>query len=257
MTQQEVTDYFANHWSSGSHWSYTNNKNIAAMIWDEDSILDVGCGINPLSKYFKNSPRNDFYAFDPAFPYGDEKCTLEDFDPKDKKWATILCLGSINFGSQEVIEAQIKKIESMLMPGGQIIWRQNPGIADHDNEESKNIDFFPWSFEINHTLAEKFGMDVSRLEKDIHLDNPDKYRIFAIWKKPLVKPGTMDIREIPGYWVPAYRASGVIRATSDTPHIKAVKYIGTPPDESVPSADPNWAGESRNPLLNGKLPPEF
>jgi len=179
INQKLVNTYFSNHWKSGDNWSITNVSNIVSKINLDDTVLDIGCGYNPFKLYLGNR----LYAFDPAIPYGDELCSLEDFDSSKTQWDVILCMGSINFGSEEHITSQIKKIVSLVKKGGRIYWRQNPGQADHNNEECKTIPFFKWTKEHNYFFAEKFGCSVIDYQIDMHKIENKKIRLYAEWKK--------------------------------------------------------------------------
>lgn len=174
-----IINYFANHWQGGSQWSITNVENITSKIDPSETVLDVGCGYNPFKKYIGDR----LYAFDPAISAGDEMCTVEDFNPKGKQWDVVLCMGSINFGSEEEISAQIKKVVSCVKTGGRIYWRQNPGQADHGNEECKLVNFFPWTLKHNLKFAADNSCYVIDFEIDPHLKNSEKQRLYAEWIK--------------------------------------------------------------------------
>lgn len=178
IDQQALNDYFGNHWHGGQdNWAITNTKNIASKIKSWECVLDVGCGYNPFKQHI-----DCLYAFDPAIDSGDEVCSLEDFDSEGNKYNVILCMGSINFGNYEHIQSQIKKIVSMLAPGGRIYWRQNPGLADHGNKECKDVPFFPWDINVNWDLAEEFGCKVKEIQIDYHT-KADRVRLYAEWIK--------------------------------------------------------------------------
>lgn len=203
-TQAELNEYFSTHWDGTRNaWYISNVKNIASMVYGDRRVLDVGCGLNSIyNEYLSDVEDLTYYAFDPAFDTGDRQCTLEEIEleydepvigkdgteyPQPRRWYTILCLGSINFGSEEHIKSQITKLDELLEPGGRIIWRQNPGIADHDNEECRKLTFYPWSQDKNYELAQQFGMHVTRNEIDYRLvrNLPSaEHRIFSIWEKP-------------------------------------------------------------------------
>jgi hypothetical protein len=178
ILQSAIDNYFANHWNGGGDkWSITNVKNISSKIRDSECVLDVGCGYNP----FKDKLLN-LYAFDPAINCGDEMCSLEDFDNNGELWDVILCMGSINFGTIEHIHNQVAKIVSILEPGGRIYWRQNPGHADHNNEQCNAIPFFPWDIQLNYKLAEQYGCTIRDIQIDHHRAT-DRIRIYAEWIK--------------------------------------------------------------------------
>lgn len=177
INQKALDQYFANHWNGGQdNWSITNTENIASKIKDDELVLDVGCGYNPFEGHIKH-----LYAFDPAINGGHELCTLEEFTTT-LKFDVILCMGSINFGSREHIANQVKKIVSLLKPGGRIYWRQNPGNPDHGNKECMDVPFFPWDKAANNELAGRFGCYINDFQIDCHT-KADRVRLYAEWVK--------------------------------------------------------------------------
>jgi cyclopropane fatty-acyl-phospholipid synthase-like methyltransferase len=179
IDQNLLNNYFANSWKSGNGWSITNTSNIASKINIDESVLDIGCGYNPFKEYLGDR----LYAFDPAINCGDELCSLENFNNAGTQWDVVLCMGSINFGTEEHIKAQIEKVVSLVKNGGRIYWRQNPGQADHDNEECKLVPFFSWSEEHNYSFASQFGCKVSEFKIDYHKTKNTKIRLYAEWQK--------------------------------------------------------------------------
>ena len=181
IDKSKINDYFANHWKGMNSDSYelSSVKNILKHISVNDEVLDVGCGYNP----YKEHLGDKLYAFDPAINSGDELTDVESFDPINTKWDVVLCLGSINFGDADVIYPQVEKVVSMVKPGGKIVWRQNPGRQDHRNKECKNVNFFPWSKEINELYSEKLGCTLECCEEDWDESKEAHSRIFAIWVK--------------------------------------------------------------------------
>jgi len=175
MTSQTLlNDYFANHWhrKSGNldHFNKTG-LGLVDKIKSTDRVLDVGCGKNPFKGLIAN-----LVGIDPAFDEADVKCTIEEFTTHDL-FDVALCLGSINFGSRERIEQQIAKVIKLLKPVATIYWRCNPGQQDHNNEECKIIDFYPWSVEEHVRLADMFGFTLVECSWDT------KNRIYAEWKR--------------------------------------------------------------------------
>jgi hypothetical protein len=179
IDQKLVNEYFAFSWKGGDNWTITNTANIASEIGANETVLDVGCGYNP----FKPLLGDRLYAFDPAIAYGNELCSLEDFNSAGNQWDVVLCMGSINFGDEDHIASQIKKVVSLTKKGGRIYWRQNPGQADHDNEECKSVPFFKWSAERNYSFATRFGCQVVDFKVDYNRKNSDRIRLYAEWIK--------------------------------------------------------------------------
>lgn len=178
IDKELINDYFNKYWNGGNHpFQYSNIENILKKISDTDKVIDIGCGYNPFKPYLKER----LYAIDPAIDCGDELVDIESFDPKDKIWDVALCLGSINFGDEEIIKHQIKKAVSLLSHTGLIIWRQNPGVADHNNEECKDIPFFHWTIEKNYQYAEENGCEIIFCTEEYN--DKGNMRIYAEWIK--------------------------------------------------------------------------
>ena len=170
-----LNDYFQNYWKpSLSAYSASSYENIAKTVLDTEHLLDVGCGDNPFKQLVTHA-----YGIDPANDAADEKVSIEDFIPK-REYDVITCLGSINFGDEEIISQQIKKVVSCLSSQGRIYWRLNPGRKDHDSELCDKIPFFPWTFEKLKEFADLYNF------KQINetIDKDDKIvRLYAEWRR--------------------------------------------------------------------------
>lgn len=175
MTDQTLlNNYFANHWhrKNGNLNQFDKTGlSLVDKIKSGDRVLDVGCGKNPFKGLIPN-----LVGIDPAFDEADVKCTIEEFSTHEL-FDVALCLGSINFGTSERIEQQIAKVVKLLKPQATIYWRCNPGQQDHNNEECKSIDFYPWSVEEHVRLADMFGFVLVECSWDT------KNRIYAEWKR--------------------------------------------------------------------------
>ena len=172
--QEVITKYFAEHWSPAQGRGLTSHLVIAEKIKDNEWILDVGCGSNPFRSLGKQ-----VVGVDPAFDQADVKSTIEEYVP-DRQFDVATCLGSINFGTEEVVAGQIAKIVSCLKPASRIYWRLNPGRQDHDNEECQGITFFPWTFEKLREFADKHNYTQTVEKIDEH---PTRSRLYAEWHR--------------------------------------------------------------------------
>lgn len=148
---------------------------------EDIAILDVGCGNNEVKKLVGDN----VLGIDPYNPDADMQKDIMNFNKDVGKWDIVLCLGSINFGDALTIEKQVVKSVTMLKPGGDIYFRCNPGIT-HDHDMAKWIDFYPWTHEKLHELAElnkcivvEEGWDHPEENEDIRWGN----RLFQHWKK--------------------------------------------------------------------------
>lgn len=164
-------EYFKNSWKPNYEKFKYSGWQLVEKIDKDAHIIDVGCGFNILKPHFTN-----LYGIDPANECADECVSIEEFDNKGKLYDVGLCLGSINFGTNDTIEQQIEKTVSLIKKQGIIYWRQNPGSNDHPWHGVENIDFFPWSIDLNYKFAKKYNCEVVFCEWD------DANRIYAEWK---------------------------------------------------------------------------
>lgn len=170
-----LNDYFRNHWKpSLSAYNSSSYENISKSISNSEFLLDVGCGDNPFKRLIKNC-----YGIDPANDAADQLVSIEDFVP-NRLYSVITCLGSINFGDEEIISRQIKKVVACLEPNGRIFWRLNPGRKDHNNVLCDKIPFFPWTFEKLKEFADLYKFQ--QLNQSVDQDNR-VVRLYAEWKR--------------------------------------------------------------------------
>lgn len=172
--QNFLNDYFGNTWK-GSFQDYTySGYALLKHVTRNHRVLDVGCGDNP----FKGKLPN-LVGVDPANKNADVMTEIENYQT-EQKFDVAFCLGSINFGTDDIVEAQIAKVVSLLTPCARIFWRCNPGQQDHDSELCKQIDFYPWTFEKQIELADKFGFKIVELRMD---SNGKHDRIYSEWQR--------------------------------------------------------------------------
>lgn len=171
MNQEQLNNYFSNHWRGHLNIYQYSGLSLAKKIKPNECVIDVGCGINP----FKNLIPN-LVGIDPAFKQADYQVTIENFQT-DQKFDVALCLGSINFGSKETIKNQIKCINNLLNPTARIYWRVNPGLRDHGNKECQEIDFFPWTAELLKEYAHEFGFVAVDIKQDLN------NRLYCEWSR--------------------------------------------------------------------------
>ena len=164
--------YFGKIWKPNIDQYHYSGWRVLSLIKETDQVLDVGCGYN----LFKSALGNRLTGIDPYNDAADHKVSIEDWH-YDYQYDVVLCLGSINFGSEETILKQLDKIATVTKTGGKVIWRQNPGRKDHNNKECQDIDFFDWSFQKNLDYAKRFGFEVDIIAWD------NGKRIYAEWTK--------------------------------------------------------------------------
>lgn len=173
-TKQELETYFRAEWTPRTDIYKWSGWRLTSIVPPNVKVLDVGCGYNLFKPFFGDR----LLGIDPYNKAADLEVSLEDFDVShpDVPFEVIFCLGSINFGTEDVIRNQVQKLALLSKPGTKIYWRQNPGKQDHNNEECKKIHFFEWSFEKNTQLASQAGFMVNMLTWD-------SGRIYSEWTK--------------------------------------------------------------------------
>jgi len=173
--QKFLNDYFAKTWCpSTSKYIYSGYAILDKINAEYDNVIDVGCGANP----FKGKIDN-LTGIDPSDIGADIVSTIEDYKT-DAKYDVALCLGSINFGSDTIIANQIEKVNDLLNDKAKVFWRLNPGQQDHRNEECKQINFYPWTFDLLQEFATMYGFEQINCAKD---HNGNHMRLYAEWTR--------------------------------------------------------------------------
>ena len=132
------------------------------------SVLDVGCGYNQFKERIPN-----LTGIDPYNNQADYMVDILDYRVEPESYDAVICLGSINFNSQEDIEARVAQCVHLASPGARLYFRANPGIS---HQHGPWVDIFPWSFEKCYEIAKKFDLEVETYKID-------QDRLFWIWKK--------------------------------------------------------------------------
>jgi hypothetical protein len=136
---------------------------------DPQNVLDVGCGFHPFKDRIKN-----IVGIDPYNNCADYMVDILEYRVRPASHDHIIALGSINFNSRQDIEDRFAHCVNLLMPGGRMYFRVNPGIA-HQN--GPWVDIFPWTFEIVNDLCEKYNLTLDTFKRDFN------QRIFFICSK--------------------------------------------------------------------------
>ena len=132
------------------------------------AVLDVGCGYHP----FKGRIQN-LVGIDPYNDHADYQVDILEYRVKHK-YDVIIALGSINFNSQDEIEARFNHCVDLLETSGKFYLRANPGIT---HKTGPYVDIFPWSFEIVNEFAEKFNLKLLEFKKDAN------NRLYFVYQK--------------------------------------------------------------------------
>lgn len=121
-------------------------------------VLDFGCGYNP----FKGRI-NNLVGIDPYNNCADYMVDILEFKVEPESFDHIIVFGSLNFNDKSDIEIRFKKLVELLMPGGKMYFRANPGISW---PLGPYVDIFPWSFEIAHEFAKTYKLNLVTFKKD-------------------------------------------------------------------------------------------
>lgn len=122
------------------------------------AVLDFGCGYNP----FKGRI-NNLTGIDPYNNCADYMVDILEFKVEPQSFDHIIVFGSLNFNSREDIECRFQQLVELLMPGGRMYFRANPGILW---PTGPYVDIFPWSFEVAHEFAKKYRLSLDTFKKD-------------------------------------------------------------------------------------------
>lgn len=162
--------FFGEVWKPRTENYYWTGWRIADEInrQDPQNVLDVGCGYNPFKGRIPN-----LVGIDPYNNCADYMVDIMDYTVESQSHDHIIALGSINFNSREDIELRFAQCVNLLMPGGKLWMRANPG---NDHAAGPWVDIFPWNFAIAHDLARKFEIKLETLKQD-------QDRLFLLFSK--------------------------------------------------------------------------
>ena len=122
-----------------------------------ERVLDVGCGYHP----FKGRIHN-IVGIDPYNNCADYEVDILEYRVKHQ-YDVILALGSINFNSQDEIQARFSHCVDLLKQGGKFYLRANPGIT---HRTGPYVDIFSWTFEIANEFAELYNLHLDTFKRD-------------------------------------------------------------------------------------------
>lgn len=137
--RQRLKAYFAPPgWQSSMASFPKSGFNLAAAILAlrPRFVVDAGCGYNEFKGCIPNCIGIDF-----ANPKADLVCEFAEAPIKDDSIDVVLALGSVNFGDEDNIRADLAVLARWLAPGGRLFMRGNPG----EPLEDPAIVVFPWS----------------------------------------------------------------------------------------------------------------
>lgn len=162
IDQLVLANYFGKVWyAETKKYKYSGLAIIDEVnALNPEHVIDVGCGYNEFRGKIQN-----LVGIDPYNDKADIITRVEEYEP-DVEYDVAICLGSINFGSSDKIYAELRKVVSMVKPGGKIYFRVNPG-QQHTAPEAKWITFYPWTPEFIMNSAASLNCEVNVLRMDV------------------------------------------------------------------------------------------
>lgn len=160
LDKQYMGRFFGEVWQPETDKYQYSGWQLVDLINNENpvAVLDFGCGYNP----FKDRI-NNLVGIDPFNNQADFMVDVLDFAVEPETYDHIIVFGSLNFGDYQDIETRFSKLNELLMPGGRMYFRANPGNLW---PKGPYVDIFPWTFEVAYDLAKKHGLELEKFKKD-------------------------------------------------------------------------------------------
>ena len=171
MDKEFIKEYFGKHWTSRTSEYRYSNHSIADKIGSNEHVIDIGCGNNEFKALIKN-----LTGLDIVNPRADVVVDFDDYET-DQTFDVALCLGSIQYGTRDDIERQLKKLSKLVHAGGRVYWRTNTGVRDHKNALVDQVPYYPWTHQAHREFAQQFGFVCEFVTEDLH------GRLYAEWRK--------------------------------------------------------------------------
>ena len=154
-------------------------------------VLDLGCGLNQYKSII-----NNLVGIDIIGVREDITADISDLSAHfaDHTADVVLALGSINFGTEEVIAKQLAEVKRLLKAGGIAYFRANQN--DHDKDHQGTLRYYDWSVEKVLEWADKFNFEVigevelkegrpgvnDRMNREFVAKKRSNIRLFWKWK---------------------------------------------------------------------------
>jgi len=160
LDRQYMSRFFGEIWQPTTEKYQYSGWNLVDLINNANpkAVLDFGCGYNP----FKDRITN-LVGIDPYNNQADYMVDVLDFAVEPETYDHIIVFGSLNFGDLQDIETRFAKLNELLMPGGRMYFRANPG---HLWPKGPYVDIFPWTFEVAYKLAKTHGLQLEKFKQD-------------------------------------------------------------------------------------------
>jgi SAM-dependent methyltransferase len=164
LDKQYLSRFFGEIWKPSTDKYQYSGWSLVDLINKQEpkQVLDFGCGYNQ----FKGRI-NNLVGIDPYNNCADYMVDILDFNVEPDSFDHIIVFGSLNFNSFEDIEVRFKRLVSLLMPGGRMYFRVNPGNLW---PSGPYVDIFPWNFDVAYNLAKNHGVALEKFK----IDNGDR-----------------------------------------------------------------------------------
>jgi SAM-dependent methyltransferase len=177
---EELTKIFRQGSNNLSRWPDCADTMIADInALTPELVLDLGCGANLYKAHIPN-----LIGLEAVTKEADVTGLIEDLPFDNNSTDVCICMGSVNFGSHELINAQLDEIQRVTRPGGRAYFRV---MCDHNHPL-----YYPWNKKTAYTIAQernwKFRDGPRVIYKNTteeRLDtvgNRGKSRLYWVWK---------------------------------------------------------------------------
>lgn len=162
---------------------------------DPDLVIDVGCGHNRFKGHIKN-----LIGFDrEPFPFADIYMSIDEINFRPESADVLLILGSIQFGTFDLVERHMDKVIKWLKPGGFIVMRCMQRHLRDVPYSHQNAHYI-WKPEDIEYFTKKYDLTIHKGPWDENVFNFDEVKTKIIntrkvwwWKKPgILKKNTID-----------------------------------------------------------------
>ena len=126
---------------------------------DKNEPFYIGIGKDEV-RAFSNKSRNRYWRF--IVGITDYEVDILEYRVKHQ-YDVIMALGSINFNSQDEIQARFSHCVDLLKTGGKFFLRANPGIT---HKTGPYVEIFNWTFEVVSEFAETYNLHLDTYKKD-------------------------------------------------------------------------------------------
>lgn len=160
LDQRYMNRFFGEVWQPDTDKYQYSGWGLVDLInaTNPKAVLDFGCGYNPFKGRIDN-----LVGIDPFNNQADYMVDILEFAVEPQTYDHIIVFGSLNFGDRNDIETRFAKLNELLMPGGRMYFRANPGNLW---PKGPYVDIFPWSFEVAYDLAKTHGLELEKFKKD-------------------------------------------------------------------------------------------